>query len=176
VNSAIDNPSLVIWSTTRPMPRRLRLWTCFLALCFAIGGAALARMLMLEPNWLAAGATGLVLGGMVLLFAPRTAFASVDAAGIVSYGFDRRPNLSFALSAAREFTRVRAGMLSGIGVGIEPEAVTFLHRKGLSLRTMTKQRAGLGGQIVLEFLTDEDLEAMRRLAGGDWAAAPEPPV
>src|SRR5690349_12125934 len=125
------------------MPRALRQWTVFLALCFAVAGTMMTRMLMVHPDWLIAAAVGTTLGCLVLLFAPRTAFAAVASDGKLTYGFDRRPNLTFDLRAAKDFTFIATGMLQGVGVAVPLDAVTFLHRKGLSFRSLSRQSAGL---------------------------------
>lgn len=154
---------VVVWQTSRRAPRRMVVAVVALALLIALGSVFFTRMLMLVPGWhipLAAGAT---LGALLLVFAPHRAIASVDEQGMLSYGWGDRMNLTVPLSRITGWRMISTGLLVGIGARVAPEDVAFLHRKGVSYRKMRQYADGLGTALVLEFLTQDDLERLLEL-------------
>jgi hypothetical protein len=161
------------WRTDRPAPRRLKAAVWILAAAVTIGSTLFVRMLMLSQSWTVAAGVGLVLGLLLILFAPRRAIAAVDARGVLVYGWGNRLNLSVHLSQITGWRMVSTGLLVGVGARVNPQDVTFFHRKGLSYRKMRQYDQGLGTALVLEFLNRDDLgvllQMQKRVCG---AAAP----
>jgi hypothetical protein len=152
-----------LWQARRRPPPRYLLVIAAVSVIAAAASAALLRMLMLRPQWEAPLALGIAIGAATFLVSARGAVAAVDAAGVLTYGFGRVVSVSVDLRHARRIERVRHGMLDGVGLDVDPDRVVFLRRKGLSHRGLSASRRELGLALVLEFLSDEDLAALRAL-------------
>jgi hypothetical protein len=165
VTAALVPPpeSPLLWSVRRAPPRGVRILGWIVGLLFAIGGAWLLHSLLIEPSWPPAIAVGAALGLLIPLSLRGGATARVHASGELVYGFGRHPNVLVPLAAVQEWRLLDQGMLRGIGLRVEPQAVRFLHRKGISYATMRRYREQTGLDLVLEFLTPQDLERLQAL-------------
>ncbi len=152
-----------VWQVHRRPPPRFLIWAGALALIVGVGAAGLMRLLLIQPSWPGPLAMGVGVAMAFFLTAARGARASVDAHGVLRYGWGRRPSLELDLRDVVALRALRRGMLAGIGVEIAPERVRFLHRAGPSPRRMRDDRATLGVDLMLEFLTGDDLAAIRAL-------------
>lgn len=170
-----DDPArsaVIVWRVRRPPARRLVAWSLALAAAFTAFSAVLVHGLLLEPSWLPGLVVGAAIGSLIPLSVLRGATATVDEAGTLAYGFGDRPGLAVPLEAITGWRIVRTGLLHGVGARVAPERVRFLHRKGLSYARLRRYERGLGTALVLEFLTEADLEALRALQadrGGEAA-------
>lgn len=151
------------WSVRRPPPAPLRRLGWVIGLGFTLVGALLLRGLFDQPSWPLALAVGAAFGLMVPLLLGAGALVQVHADGWMVYGFGRRPNVVLPLSAVRGWHWVERGALRGVGLEIAPDAVRFAHRKGVSYATMNRYRTITGCDLVLEFLTPEDLATLEAL-------------
>ena len=158
-----DSP--VVWSIRRPPPLGVRLLGWVLGAALTLGGAWLLRSLMLEPPaWWIALLVGSVFGVMIPLALGHGASARVHAGGELVYGYGRRPNALIPLAEITHWAMVDQGLVRGIGIKLaRPEAVRFLHRKGISYATMRRYQETCGMDLVLEFLTRDDLDQLSRI-------------
>ena len=151
------------WQVRRRPHRRYLAVAGLLAIVLGAAGGWLLRLLMIEPSSLAAVAMGLAIAGVCLATAARGASASVDARGVLRYGWGARQAIEVDLADVAEVRVVDAGLLRGVGLAVLPERVRFLSRKGPSPRRMRDDRARLGIDLVLEFLTPGDAADLDRL-------------
>ncbi|HYE04026.1 MAG TPA: hypothetical protein VEL07_00785 [Planctomycetota bacterium] len=164
------------WQVHRRPPPRFMAWAGALALIAGAAGAALMRLLLIEPSWSGPLTMGVAVALAFLLTAARGARASVDAHGVLRYGWGHRPALELDLRDVVALRPVRRGLLAGVGLEIAPERVRFLHRAGPSPRRMRDDRRRLGVDLVLEHLDEADALAIDRLRGTAQAAVPTPPA
>jgi len=156
-------PAPPLWQVQRPPGRRLIAWLVLLATVWLVATFALARMLMVvDRPWLAA-LIAIALTAVLLMEGLAGAHARVDASGMLTYGFGRRANLRVPLAAVTGWKEIATGALAGIGAVVDPAAVTFLHRKGLSPRRLRDDAGRLGVALVLEHLVADDLAMLRAL-------------
>ncbi|MDA3962487.1 MAG: hypothetical protein PF961_16995 [Planctomycetota bacterium] len=153
--------SPVVWETRRPPAPAVRIISWVAGLIFGILGAALLNALMLEPDWRISIAVGCALGVLIPLGVGHGARARVHATGELVYGFGRHPNVVIPLSAISSWRMLSAGMTRGIGIEVGREQVHFTSRKGISYATMDRCRRLLQVDLLLEFLTEDDLVALQ---------------
>ncbi len=161
-----------VWQVHRRPPRRFLVWSAALALIAGVAGAILMRLLLIDPAWTGPMAMGAAVALVFFATAARGARASVDAAGVLRYGWGRRPALAVDLRDVTALRPVRVGLLAGIGLDVPPERVRFLHRAGPSPRRMRDDRVRLGVDLVLEHLGDSDLAAIENLRSTAQTAHP----
>ncbi len=152
-----------LWQVHRRPPQRFLAWSATLALMVGVAAAGLMRLLLIVPTWTAPLAMGAAIALAFFATAARGARASVDASGVLWYGWGRRPALAVDLRDVAALQPIRVGLLHGIGLVVAPERVRFLHRAGPSPRGMRDDRARLGVDLVLEHLTESDLATIDRL-------------
>lgn len=153
----------VLWTARRPPSAGVRALSWIVGAAFAAGAAWLFREIQAGAGWGLSIAVGSAFGLLIPLAMRSGAVIRIHADGRLAYGFGRHPNLVLPLRAVREATWVEVGTLRGIGLRIDPEEVRFIHRKGISYATMRRYREASGMDLVLEFLTPDDLERLRDL-------------
>jgi len=155
--------SEITWSVRRPPPRGVQALGWVIGIAFAAGGTALYLGVVEDASFATAAGVGLALGILIPLILRRGSIVRLHADGQLTYGFGAHPNLVLPLAAIRDMRWIEQGLLRGIGLDIDPQAVRFIHRKGVSYATMRQYRKATGLDLVLEFLTPEDLERLREL-------------
>jgi len=134
-----------------------------LAVAFALGSTLLCRMLMTEPSWLVAGAVGTALGLLVMLQVWSGATVRIGEDRILVYRLRGVDMISVPLDRIEGITYIRTGALIGVGIQCPSAALTFLSRKGPSLRQVNAWQAKLGVALVLEHLTRADCDSLAGL-------------
>jgi hypothetical protein len=159
-------PRPVVLLTRRP-PRRFLAWAALLGLGLGLGSAALIHGLMADPTWWVGLPVGLVLGALVPASVAGGSHVRV-ADGVLTYGLRGTDCVALPTSAITAVIPVHTGALQGLGLQAPLDALTFVGRKGPTLRTCEAHHAALGCALVLEFFDERDAETLRA------ACAPEP--
>lgn len=157
------DPGLVRWSVHRRPHWPLLLMAGALACAFAIGSTLLCRMLMTEPSWLIAGTVGTALGLLLMLQVWSGATVRVGADRILIYRLRGVDMISVPIDQIAGLTYIETGALIGVGIQCPSAALTFLSRKGPSLRQVDAWQAKLGVALVLEHLTRADCDHLAGL-------------
>lgn len=154
----------VLWEVRRAPTPRVRAIAWGAGIVFAVLGGALLQALMLQPDWRISLAVGVAIGILVPLGVGHGAVARVHADGTLLYGFGRHPTVLVPFAAIHEWRYLTTGITRGIGLRLDRGAVGFTSRKGISFATMDRARRHLGVDLLLEFLTEDDLARLRDLA------------
>ena len=132
----------------------------------AIGTTWIVPLLMRDTSftsYLIGAGVGAILFAMVLLQIYRGASCCVDLDGVLWYGFGKHPCISFPLSKAKHLRMIEEPPLVGIGVEIDVESITILHRKGVSYAKMRDWEKRCGCGMILEFFSEDDRDDLMHL-------------
>jgi hypothetical protein len=139
------------------------LYSWLLAGLFVAFSAWLIPLLHDSTSTTVAALVGIAIAWIIPASAGRGSTTAVDEHGIVHFGFGAQPSLSFPLTAASNLHPVAGGLVRGTGLIIDPQAVTFHHRKGLSFATMRRYRQLCDVDLVLEFTSADDCRHLNEL-------------
>lgn len=164
-----------LWSVRRRPPPRFLAWTAIPAT--AVGAAAwlLIPRLMIEPSPWPGAAAGVVLAAAVLASVAQGSGARVEADGMLVYSLRGADMWRIPLAAVDGFAAVGAGMLAGVGLRCDPQAVEHLSRKGPTRAEHQRLHRDYGIGAVMEHLTAADLQALDALRQR-FALAPTAPA
>ena len=154
-----------LWHVKRPPGRALKILSSIYAILFFVAAIFMIPLLV-EQHWLwylCGAAVGCVLAALLCHSVWQGTSCSVNEAGVCTFGMHNKANLEFDLRAVEAFKMVRQGPLNGVGVQIAIEAIAMLHHKGISFSKMHSYQKHLGVSLVLECLTEEDLNTLQEL-------------
>ena len=150
----------VLWQVQRRPHGRMLAWVLVLGFLFACGSALLVPMLMTTPDPVLAAATGLGLSLVLVFSLCQGSTVRVERGARLIYALRGQDCVAVDLRRVTGFRYIATGALSGIGVEVPLDALTFLSRKGVSRRQCEATAKHLGAALVLEFLRPEDLEPL----------------
>ncbi len=160
----MTDPAEPRWQVHRRPHRRMVVFASMLSVVMAAASVALINLLLVEPSPWISWPTGIVLGGLILQQVAQGAAVRIDGAGVLTYALRGKDNLVVDLHAVNAVRFVATGALQGVGLAVDPAAVTLMDRKGVSRAMLEAWHAELGTAVVLEFLTADDarqIDALR---------------
>lgn len=165
-----------LWSVRRRPSALFLAWSAIPAV--AVGAIAwwLIPLLMIEPSPWPGTVAGAVLTGVFIATIAQGAGVRVDADGHMVYRLHGADLWRVHLSRVDALTVVRTGILTGIGVMCDPQAIEALSRKGPPRSELLRLRQKYGIGAVIEHLHAEDMHALEDLRRRFALAPPAPPA
>lgn len=157
--------SVILWQVHRRPHTAIIIWSSCIGLTFTAASMLLIPLLIEHSimYYLIALGIGLFLCAVVISSVWRGSHCSVSDDGLCNFGFGPKINISFHLSQVKNMTYVNNLILRGIALDIAISDISIHHNKGINAAKLKQQYTRMNCPLILEFLTEDDLQMMQDL-------------